>query len=110
MTITRSAIFEGQIKAGCEELFFEQVLGRLAPLWRRFPGALDVRLMRIEARDADAAPIVMIQQVDYADMASLEAALRSPERTEARAATLEVMEMFEGRFYHVISQGNALES
>ncbi len=107
--ITRTAIFEGRIKPGCEDRFFEGINARLAPLWRRFPHASNIRLLRVAASDADALPIVMIQQIDYPSMAALDEAMASPVRAEARAATLELMEMFEGRFYHVLSDANALE-
>ena len=51
----------------------------------------------------------MIQQIDYPSMADLEAAIASPVRTQARAVTMELMEMFDGRFYHVLSQSNGVE-
>jgi hypothetical protein len=107
--ITRTAIFEGRIKPGCEARFFEGVEQRLAPLWRKFPHASNVRLLKVATADADAPSIVMIQQIDYPSRAALEEAIASPARAEARALTLELMEMFEGRFYHVVSEGNAVE-
>ena len=107
--ITRTAIFEGRIKPGCEGRFFAGVTQRLAPLWRRFPHASNVRLLKVATADADGPPIVMIQQIDYPSRAALEEAIASPVRAEARAVTLELMEMFEGRFYHVVSEGNAVE-
>jgi hypothetical protein len=107
--ITRTAIFEGRIKKGCEERFFSEIKLRLAPLWRRFPNASNIRLLRIVASDTDALPVAMIQQIDYPSLAALEAALASPVRAEARAITLELLQMFEGRFYHVVSEGNVVE-
>jgi hypothetical protein len=107
--ITRTAIFEGRLKDGCEERFFAEIRDRLAPLWKQFPNASNVRLMRIASTDDDTTPIVMIQQIDYPSLAALDEALASPIRTQARAITLELMEMFEGRFYHLISEGNAVE-
>ncbi|WP_321889107.1 hypothetical protein [Paraburkholderia bannensis] len=104
--ITRTAIFEGQIKPGCEERFFAEVQERLVPLWRQFPKASNVRLQRVQAQDADAPSIVMIQQIDYPSVADVEAALASPVRSQARAVTLEILDMFEGRFYHLISGEN----
>ena len=104
--ITRTAIFEGRIKQGCEERFFAEVQARLAPLWRQFPKASNVRLLRVKASDKNAPPIVMIQQIDYPTLADLDAAIASPIRAEARAVTLEILEMFEGRFYHVVGEGN----
>ncbi len=100
--ITRTAIFEGRVTPGLEEQFFAAVEMRLAPLWRRFPHALDVRWLRITVKDTDAPPIAMIQQIDYPSLAALEAAIASPIRSEARAVTMELMKMFEGRFYHVV--------
>ena len=107
--ITRTAIFEGRLKAGCEDRFFADVNSRLAPLWRQFPHASNIRLLRVSAADADAPGIVMIQQIDYPSVAALEEALASPIRAQARAVTLELMDMFEGRFYHVVSDANALD-
>ncbi|MEO8753877.1 MAG: hypothetical protein ABI624_14505 [Casimicrobiaceae bacterium] len=101
--ITRTAIFEGRIRPGCEARFFEGIEQRLAPLWRRFPHALAVRWWRTQSVDAGAPPIVMIQQIDYPSLDALAEAMKSAARNEARAATLELMEMFEGRFYHVVS-------
>jgi hypothetical protein len=106
--ITRTAIFEGRIKDGCEAQFFAAINERLAPLWRQFPHATNVRLLRMVAADADAPAIVMIQQIDYPSMAALEEAIASPIRAQARAITLELMAMFEGRFYHAVSEGNAV--
>lgn len=103
--ITRTAIFEGKIKCGFEDRFFSEIESRLEPLWRQFPNATNVRLLRIKAADADAAPVVMIQQIDYPSMAAVEAALASPIRAQARAVTLEILEMFDGRFYHLVSEG-----
>ena len=108
--ITRTAIFEGRLRDGCEELFFEGVEQRLAPLWRQFPHAINVRWNRVVARDAEAPGNVMIQQVDYPSLAALEEAIASPARAAARALTLELMEMFEGRFYHVVSEGHEVQA
>jgi hypothetical protein len=107
--ITRTAIFEGRVKSGCEERFFSEINARLAPLWRKFPHATNVRLLRIVDSDPGAQPVAMIQQIDYPSMAALEEAIGSPVRAQARAITLELMEMFEGRFYHLLSERNVLE-
>ena len=106
--ITRTSIFEGRVKPGFEERFFREIRERLAPLWRQFPNASNIRLLRVEAADDDALPIAMIQQIDYPSMAALEEAVASPMRARARAITLEIMEMFDGRFYHVMSEGNVV--
>lgn len=102
--ITRTAIFEGSIKEGCEDRFFAAIEERLVPLWRQFPKATNVRWLRVSARDEDAPAIVLVQQIDYPTMADVTAALASPVRTQARATTLEILEMFDGRFYHLLSE------
>jgi hypothetical protein len=107
--ITRTAIFEGRIKPGLEQRFMHDVRNRLAPIWKRFPHAHNVRLLTAIAADADAPPIAMAQQIDYPSQAALEEALASPIRAEARALTLELMQMFEGRFYRVVSEANSLQ-
>jgi hypothetical protein len=107
--ITRSAIFEGRIKPGFEDIFFEAIREKLAPLWAQFPNSSNLRLLRIARADSDAAPIVMIQQTDYPSYEAIDEALASPVRTKARAMTMELLEMFEGRFYHILSEGNAVE-
>jgi hypothetical protein len=107
--ITRTAVFEGRIKEGCEARFFSEIELRLAPLWRRFPNASNVRLLRVTLADPEAPPVAMIQQIDYPSMQALEAAIASPIRAEARAVTLEILQMFEGRFYHYVSSRDALK-
>lgn len=102
--ITRTAIFEGRIKPGCETLFLQGFSERLLPLWRQFPHASNIRLLPVVASDEDARPIALIQQIDYPSLAALEEAIASPARAQARAITLELMQMFEGRLYHVVSQ------
>jgi len=82
--ITRIAIFEGRVKDGCEERFYSEIDARLVPLWRQFPHATNVRLLRVVASDPDAAPIAMIQQVDYPSEVALEEAIASPVRARAR--------------------------
>ena len=106
--ITRTAIFEGRVKPGREEEFFSAVERRLAPLWQAFPHALDVRFFRVEDCDDDERPVAMIQQIDYPSREAMAEAITSPQRDAARAVTMELMELFEGRFYHVLSGPNRL--
>lgn len=101
--LTRTAIYEGHVKPGEEERFFRLVREKLEPVWQQFPHVLTVRVQRIRSADDGAAPIAMILEMDYADQASLDASLASDIKEHAHAATLEVMELFEGRFYHLIA-------
>jgi hypothetical protein len=102
--ITRTAIFEGRIKAGCEARFMREFRERLVPLWQQFPHARNIRLLPVVGSDEDARPIALIQQINYPSRAALEEAIASPARAQARTITLELMQMFEARLYHVVSQ------
>jgi len=106
--LTRTAIYEGRIKAGQEEVFFKRVREELEPIWVRFPGVTAVRVQRLQSSDADARPVAMILEMDFPDMAVIEACLASPIRPQAHAATEEVMKLFDGRFYHLISETETL--
>lgn len=105
--LTRTAIYEGRVTPGREDEFFALVADRLEPIWRQFPHVRAVRVQRVLDADADAAPIAMIMEMDYSDRSSMEASLASPIRSAAHAATLEVMSLFEGRFYHLVAEPDA---
>ncbi|MBB4953585.1 quinol monooxygenase YgiN [Agrobacterium vitis] len=105
--ITRYALFEGSIKPGQTEAFRAAVMANILPKWQQFPGALDVRVSFAEARDDGAPEFPMILAINYPDMAAVEAALASPVRTEARAATEQVLaEFFDGRIHHHVTLAN----
>ncbi len=106
--LTRIAIYEGRIKPGQEEIFFSRVRDELEPIWAQFPGVTAVRVLRRRESDQDAAPIPMILEMDFPDMAAIEACLGSEIRPQAHAATEAVMQLFEGRFYHLIAESKAL--
>lgn len=106
--LTRTAIYEGTVKPGREEEFFSKVRDELEPLWRRFPNVTAVRVQRTMSADQDARPIAMILEMDFPDMAAIDACLASPIRPESHAATVKVMELFEGRFYHLVTQATVL--
>ncbi len=106
--LTRTAIYEGTIQAGREEEFFRRVQDELEPLWRRFPHVAAVRVQRTRSADQDARPIAMILEMDFPDMAAIEACLASSIRPESHAATVEVMKLFDGRFYHLVAEATAL--
>ena len=84
------------------------VLEVLVGLWRRCRGFPAVGVQGGVAGVADARPIAMILEMDFPDQAALDACLASPIRPESHAATVAVMEMFEGRFYHLVSEGRTL--
>lgn len=105
--ITRYALFEGSIKAGQTDAFRAAVLEKILPKWKQFPGALDVRVSFAESRDDGAPEYPMILAINYPDLAAVDAALASPVRLLARAATEEVLaEFFDGRIHHHVTRAN----
>lgn len=106
--ITRYAIFEGSVKDGQDRAFREAVRDTLVPAWTAFPGALAVRVSFTVASDEGAPAFPMILAVDYSDRAAVEAALASPARTHARAATEAVLSrFFTGRIHHHVTEAHA---
>jgi hypothetical protein len=102
--ITRTAIFEGRVTPGQEARFYAEVAARLMPLWLRFPHAQNVRWLRCLHADQGAPQIAMIQQIDYASEAAMNEALNSAGRIEARGITRELLQSFDGRLYHIVSE------
>jgi hypothetical protein len=107
--ITRTAIFEGRFKPGCEERFLKAFRDQLMPLWREFPHATNIRLLPVQSSDPGSPQIALVQQIDYPSVEALEEALASPARAKARALTLELMELFEGRLYHLVSERHVVD-
>ena len=106
--LTRTAIYEGKVREGHEEEFFRRVRDELYPFWTRFPGVTAVRVQRTQSADDGAAPVAMILEMDFPDQAAIDACLASPVRVASRAATLEVMKLFEGRYYHLVTEATSL--
>lgn len=98
----RAAFFEGRILPGREAEFDAFIAERLLPLWRRFPGATRVDVMReVEAEDGSHRyPLVL--QIAYPSREAIDVALASPVRTESRAVSQELLKLFAGRVFHVI--------
>ncbi len=102
--ITRYALFEGQVHPGQEAAFRQAVLDEILPKWKAFPAALSVRVTFAEFRDEGAPEYPMILAISYPDLAAVEAALASPVRSEARAATESVLaRFFTGRIHHHVT-------
>ena len=50
----RCAFFQGNVKPGMEDTFNNYIRKELVPLWTRFPGAQEVRVLRqVESDVAD---------------------------------------------------------
>ena len=106
--LTRIAIYEGRVRAGLEDEFFRRVESELEPIWRQFPNVTAVRVLRTGQQDAEGPPIAMVLEMDFPSMAAIAECLNSPIRPKAHAATLEVMKLFDGRFYHVVAETRSL--
>jgi hypothetical protein len=108
--ITRYALFEGKVAEGQEAEFRAAVSAEMLPLWKKFPGALSVRVSYAVQRDDGAPEFPMILAVSYPDVAAVDAALASPIRTEARAATESVLaRFFTGRIHHHVMSAEDYE-
>lgn len=99
---TRSAIFEGSIRPGQEERFFDIIENSMVPIWRRMPHVQAVRIFRPEEKDDIAPNVVLVQQIDYPTRKSIDEALASSVREEAVEAARALDEVFDGRLYHFI--------
>ncbi len=101
--ITRYALFEGTLKTE-KAAFRAAVLEKIAPHWRAFPGASEVRITFGDERDAGAPEFPLILAISYPDEAALERALASDARARSREATEAVTaEHFDGRIHHHVT-------
>ena len=98
----RCAFFRGHVRPGFEEVFTSFVRDKLAPLWTRFPGAEEVRVMRQEEADVAEPHFEMVLAIRYPSKQAVELALASDVRAESRAVTADLMKMFEGDIFHSV--------
>ncbi|NNC24371.1 hypothetical protein HKX42_00765 [Salinisphaera sp. USBA-960] len=99
---TRSAIFEGKIRVGSEDIFLKIVQDELVPVWRRMPNALAVRLYRRVRSDQKAPALTLVQEIDYPSLEAVAEAEASPIREEGAPIMDRLMTMFEGRLVHTV--------
>lgn len=100
--VIRCAYFEGFIHQGKEEEFWNVVETRLVPLWTKFPSAQSVRVFReVDAEDGSHR-YPMILQIAYPSRQDVAIALNSQVRAISREETKRLLELFEGRVFHVI--------
>lgn len=109
--ITRFALFEGHVKPSDQDKFREAVKTRLVPLWTKFPGATNVRVMFGDDRDEGAPEFPLILAITYPDEDAMAQALGSPYRSQSRDVTGEIVdEFFEGRIHHHVTQLNEYQA
>ncbi|MGO7920648.1 hypothetical protein [Rhizobium ruizarguesonis] len=104
--IIRYALFEGEIHSGREEEFREFVLQRLVPLWTKFPGAEEIRVLDGMERDEGAPIYAMALAIRYPDMDAVKAALLSDVRSQSREVTGELLQLFTGKVHHHVFSAN----
>jgi hypothetical protein len=104
--IIRYALFEGKILEGRETEFRTFVRERLVPLWTKFPGATEVRVLDGMERDEGAPEYAMALAIRYPDMAAVETALKSDVRFDSRNVTAELLQLFEGRVHHHVFEAH----
>ena len=104
--ILRTAFFQGAVRAGCERAFEDLLDRTLIPLWRRFPGAEEVRVLRPLSADAGAPGFALVLAIRYPDVASMEAALASSIREQTREPTNALRALFDGTVFHVTFDGD----
>ena len=98
----RCAFFEGRVKPGLDAAFTSFVHERLIPLWRQFPGAEDVRVLRQHQADTDEPHYEMVLAIRYPSLEAIDLALKSEVRNRSREETAELVKMFDGRIFHTV--------
>jgi antibiotic biosynthesis monooxygenase (ABM) superfamily enzyme len=98
----RCAFFEGRVKPGCDEAFATFVKERLVPLWTKFPGATEVRVLRQQESDTAEPHYAMVLQIKYPSLAAIDMAMKSDVRAQSRDVTGDLVKMYDGRIFHTI--------
>jgi hypothetical protein len=98
----RCAFFEGKVKPGYEEAFAEFVRDRLLPLWTRYPGAKEVRVLRQTESDTAEPHYALILSMSYPNREAIEKTLASAVRQKSKIETIDLVKMFDGRIFHTV--------
>ena len=102
--ITRYALFEGQVKDGQTAAFRAFVNDQLVPLWTRFDGAEEVRVMFSEERDDGAPEYPLVLAISYPDRDAMARAMACDARFASKDKTAELVDrFFEGRIHHHVT-------
>jgi hypothetical protein len=100
--LMRCAFFKGTIKPGMESRFNRQVEERLVPLWTRFPGAKDVRIIRQLHSDVNDPAIPLAIAMLFDSQQDIDAALASPVRRESQVESRVLLDLFDGTVFHTV--------
>jgi hypothetical protein len=106
----RCAFFEGRAKPGMEAQFKSFVQDHLVPLWTKFPGAEDVRVLHQTESDTTEPHYAMVLAIKYPSMAAIEQALKSDVRNQSRLVTQDLVKLFDGRIFHTVFEATHFET
>ena len=98
----RCAFFRGQVKPGLEDDFNHYIRKELVPLWTRFPGAQEVRVLRQVESDVNDPRLEMVLAVRYPSRESIEIALASEVRMQSKEVSKALIDMFDGTVFHTV--------
>lgn len=93
--IIRLAIFKGHVPPKAVAAFNDHVTQRMLPLIAAFPDIASVRVLRTEGGDGELSDACLALEMSYADEASMERALASPERAQNALETETLLAMVE---------------
>lgn len=102
----RCAFFQGSVKPGKEEAFSRYIRENLVPLWTRFPGAQEVRVLHQVESDVSAPHFGMVLSVKYPSRESIETALASEVRMQSKEVSKDLIAMFDGTVFHTVFSAN----
>lgn len=100
--LVRQALFQGTIRPGREAEFHAYVEERLLPLWKRYPGVREIRVLHEMDRDEGLPGVPLALTMTFEDADKLRAALESPIRLESREVTKGLFAMFDGAVHHYV--------
>ena len=98
----RCAFFQGNVKPGKEQAFNDYIRKELVPLWTRFPGAQEVRVLRQVESDVENPHFGMVLSVRYPTREAIEIALASEVRMKSREVSKDLIAMFDGTVFHTV--------
>lgn len=106
--ITRYAMFEGQVREGQTAAFRAFVQDELVPLWTKFDGAHEVRVMFSEERDEGAPEYPLVLAISYPDRQAMAEAMICDARYASKDKTAELVEQFfDGRIHHHVTSARS---
>ena len=85
-----------------EQAFNNYIRKELVPLWTRFPGAQEVRVLRQVESDVGDPHFGMVLSVRYPTRESIEIALVSEVRLKSREVSKDLIAMFDGTVFHTV--------